>query len=171
MGGRAPRSLTRMGQRIDYYDDAAAPPANSIKPSAGTFVQRDGTVLLIRRDDNGHWTMPGGAQDPGESLSRTAVRETYEESGITVELVGLVGIFTDPRHVIHYTSNDEVRQEFTVIYRAEYRSGEPTTSVESTHVEWVDAGRLADLPMDPSQRARLNWALTHTEPFIDPATQ
>ncbi len=115
--------------------------------------------------------MPGGAQDPGESLSRTAVRETYEETGITVELVGVVGIFTYPRHVIHYTSNNEVRQEFTVIYRAEYRNGESTTSDESTHVEWVDVSRLADLPMDPSQRTRLDWALTHAEPFIDPATQ
>lgn len=160
-----------MGRRIDYYDDPAAPAANSIKPSAGAFVQSDGRVLLIRRSDNGNWTMPGGAQDPGESLSRTAVRETQEETGITVELVGVVGIFTDPRHLIHYTSNDEVRQEFTVIYRAEYRSGEPTTSDESTHVEWVEAERLTGLPMDASQRKRLDWALAHTEPFIDPSTK
>jgi 8-oxo-dGTP pyrophosphatase MutT (NUDIX family) len=159
-----------VGRRIDYYDDPEAPPANSIKPSAGTFVLRAGSVLLIRRDDNGNWTMPGGAQDPGESLSRTAVRETLEETGITVELVGIVGIFTDPRHVIHYTSNNEVRQEFTVIYRAEYVSGEPTTSNESTHVEWVEVGRLEGLPMDRSQRIRLDWALSHSEPFIDSAT-
>ena len=98
-----------MGRRIDYYDDPAAPPANSVKPSAAAFVMHQSKVLLTQRTDNGNWTMPGGAMDPGESLSATAVRETLEETVISVKLDGVVGIYTDPRHVIHYTSNDEVR--------------------------------------------------------------
>lgn len=171
MGHRSACSLNHVGCRIDYYDDPSAPPANSIKPSAGTFVELYGRVLLIQRDDNSNWTMPGGAQDPGESLTHTAVRETLEETGITVEVTGLVGIFTDPRHLIHYTSNDEVRQEFTVIYRADYRAGVPTPSDESTHVEWVELKRLRDLPMDGSQRKRVDWAVSQSEPFIDPSTK
>lgn len=134
-------------------------------------MPRDGAVLLICRSDNGNWSMPGGAHDPGESLSRTAVRETEEETGITVRLSGIVGIFTDPAHVIHYTSNDEVRQEFTVIYRGEAVSGEPTPSSESTRVEWVSFGDIAGLKMDPSQRKRIEWALTQEEPYIDPAAR
>ena len=51
--------------------------------------------------------MPGGAQDIGESLSETAVRETAEETGISIKLTGVAGIYTDPRHVIHYTSNEQ----------------------------------------------------------------
>jgi 8-oxo-dGTP pyrophosphatase MutT (NUDIX family) len=156
-----------MSSRIDYYDDPDAPPANSIKPSAGAFVLRDGAVLLIERSDNGNWSMPGGAQDPGESLTTTATRETLEETGVRVRVTGLVGIFTDPRHVVHYTSDDEVRQEFTVIYRAEYADGEPATSDESTHVAWVPVDDLAGLKMDPSQRKRIDWALTASEPYID----
>ncbi|BAD55589.1 NUDIX domain-containing protein [Nocardia farcinica] len=156
-----------MARRIDYHQDPHAPTANSVRPSAGTFVHRDGAVLLIRRSDNGNWSMPGGAHDPGESLSRTAVRETREETGIDVRLTGLVGIFTDPTHVIHYTSNDEVRQEFTVIYRAEAVGGSPTASNESICVEWVPVERIRSLPMDPSQRKRIDWALTRDEPYID----
>lgn len=112
--------------------------------------------------------MPGGAHDPGESLSRTAVRETQEETGIDVRPTGLVGIFTDPNHVIHYTSNDEVRQEFTVIYRAELIGGIPRSSDESTRVEWVPTDRVMTLEMDSSQRKRIHWALTQEEPYIDP---
>ncbi|MEV3965726.1 NUDIX domain-containing protein [Nocardia sp. NPDC050193] len=143
-----------------------------MRPSAGAFVRRKNTVLLICRSDNGNWSMPGGAHDPGESLmSRTAVRETLEETGIDISLTGLVGIFTDPGHVIHYTSNDEVRQEFTVIYRAEPTGGAPTASSESDQVEWVPLDRIGALPMDPSQRKRIDWALTRNEPYIDPATR
>lgn len=131
-----------MGRRIDYHQDPEAPAANSVRPSAGAFVRHGNTVLLICRSDNGNWSMPGGAHDPGESLSRTAVRETLEETGIDISLTGLVGIFTDPGHVIHYTSNDEVRQEFTVIYRAEPTGGTPTASSESTKVEWVSLDRI-----------------------------
>ena len=157
-----------MGKRIDYFDDPAAPPANSVKPSATAFVLRDGAVLLTCRSDNGNWSMPGGAHDPGESLSMTAVRETKEETGIDVTLTGVAGIYTDPRHVIHYTSNDEVRQEFTIVYRAEYVAGVPITSSETTSVEWVPVERIAELTMDRSQRMRIDWALNQTGTWIDP---
>lgn len=167
MGYRTRRILNGVAQRIDYYDDPAAPPANSIRPSAGTFVTRNGRVLLIRRSDNGNWSMPGGAQDPGESLTTTAIRETQEETGVTVRITGLVGIFTDPKHVVHYTSNDEVRQEFTVIYRAAYQAGTLKNSDESIDVSWVPIERLESVTMDPSQRKRIKWALSHTEPWLD----
>lgn len=157
-----------MGQRFDYYDDPDAPPANSVKPSAAAFVVHNGAVLLTCRTDNGNWTMPGGAHDPGESLSQTAARETLEETGITVRPTGVAGIYTDPRHVIHYTSDDEVRQEFTVVYRADYVSGEPATSSETSRVEWVPLDQVDKLQMDRSQRMRLEWAIAQRGTWIDP---
>ena len=157
-----------MGQRIDYYDDPAAPAANSVRPSASAFVLRDGRLLLTQRADNGNWSLPSGAHDPGESLTATAVRETREETGITVRPVGVVGIFTDPRHVIHYTSDGEVRQEFSIVYRAEFVSGQPTPSAETTRVEWVPVAQLDSLPMDRSQRERIRWALDQQRTWIDP---
>ncbi len=115
--------------------------------------------------------MPGGAHDPGESLTHTAVRETLEETGVNIHVTGVVGIFTDPTHVIHYTSNDEVRQEFTVVYRAEPIGGHPTTSEESTRVEWVPIEQIPSLTMDGSQRKRIEWALDESQPYIDPETR
>jgi 8-oxo-dGTP pyrophosphatase MutT (NUDIX family) len=69
---------------------------------------------MIRRTDNGNWAVPGGAIDLGESVARAAVRETLEESGIECAITGIVGIYSDPRHVILYTSNGEVRREFSM---------------------------------------------------------
>lgn len=145
-----------MPTRIDYFDDPTAPRANSMVPSANVVVTDDeGRILMIRRSDNGNWAVPGGAMDLGESIVQTGVRETLEETGIHCEITGLVGIYTDPRHVIHYTSNDEVRQEFSIVFTARYVRGEPTPSDESREVVWVPRDEVGDLRMHRSMRHRI----------------
>jgi ADP-ribose pyrophosphatase YjhB (NUDIX family) len=153
-----------MSRRIDYFDDPEAPTATSIVPSANVVVVNDaGQILLIHRTDNDNWALPGGAMDLGESLTDTAVRETAEETGMKVEITGLVGIFTDPRHVILYTSDGEVRQEFSVVYTARPVSGEPTPSSESREVKWVGPAAISSLTMDRSMRMRINRYLGGNE--------
>ena len=97
--------------RRDFYDDPNAPPPNSIVPAVTVVVANDRQVLLVRRVDNGKWALPGGAVELGESVPQTAVREAREETGIDVEVCGIVGIFSDPRHIIAY-DDGEVRQQF-----------------------------------------------------------
>src|SRR6266508_5887984 len=122
-----------MAFRIDHLDDPDAPAANSIVPSVNVVVlNRAGEFLLIRRTDNGNWALPGGAMDPGESMTRAAVREVEEETGVVCEVTGLVGVYTSPKHVIHYTSDDEVRQECSLVYTARaVRSEEHTSELQS----------------------------------------
>ncbi|MET7420495.1 NUDIX domain-containing protein [Dactylosporangium sp. NPDC005555] len=149
-----------MARRIDYFDDPAAPPANSVVPSANVVVvDESGSLLLIRRTDNDNWALPGGAMDPGESMTDCAVRETLEETGIHVEVTGLVGIYTDPRHVILYTSNGEARQEFSIVYTARPLGGTPTPSSESREVHWVPPADVEGLQMHRSMRLRISHYL------------
>jgi 8-oxo-dGTP pyrophosphatase MutT (NUDIX family) len=146
-----------MARRIDYYDDPDAPKPNSVVPAAVAIVAReDGAVLLIRRTDNGNWALPGGAIEMTESVADAAVRETLEETGIQVEVTGLLGIYSDPRHVIHFTSNDEVRREFSVVLTARPVGGEPTPSSESSEVRWVAPAELADYAMGGAMRKRVD---------------
>jgi 8-oxo-dGTP pyrophosphatase MutT (NUDIX family) len=155
--------------RIDYWDDPQAPAANSVVPSANVVVTDEaGRVLVIHRTDNGNWALPGGALDLGESLPQTAVREVKEETGIDCEVTGLVGIYTDPRHVILYTSNGEARQEFSVLFTARATGGEPTPSDESRDVVWVTREELAALePMHQSMRLRISHYLEgRTQPYL-----
>src|SRR5215471_9701188 len=147
-----------MGQRIDYYDDPNAPEANSLVPSVNVVVTNDaGQILLIKRSDNDNWALPGGAIDLGESMTQAGVRETKEETGIDCEITGLLGIYTDPGHVILYTSNGEVRQEFSIVLTARPIGGQPTPSDESTYVRWVVADDVAKYPMDRS----MSWRIGH----------
>jgi ADP-ribose pyrophosphatase YjhB (NUDIX family) len=150
-----------MARRIDYYGNPQAPKANSLVPSVNVVVVNDSDeILLIRRTDNDNWALPGGAMDLGESLPDAAVRETAEETGIRVEITGLVGIYTDPRHVILYTSNGEVRQEFSVVFTARPLGGAPTPSSESREVRWMPRAAIANLPMDRSMRMRVEHFLS-----------
>jgi ADP-ribose pyrophosphatase YjhB (NUDIX family) len=154
--------------RIDYYNDPNAPKANSLVPSVNVVVtNKAGDVLLIQRSDNGNWAIPGGAIDLGESLTQAAVRETREESGITCEITGIVGIYTDPQHVILYTSNGEARQEFSIVLTAQAVDGEPTPSDESSQVRWVTCDELAEYQMDRSMRLRVDHFLTgRNSPYL-----
>ena len=157
-----------MARRIDYYDDPAAPEPNSVVPAAVALVTRDdGAVLLIRRTDNGNWALPGGAVEMNESVADAAVRETFEETGIQVEVTGLLGVYSDPRHVIHFTSNDEVRREFSIVLTARPVGGEPTLSAESSEVCWVAPGDLDGYPMGRGMRKRVDDYLNGAVPHFD----
>jgi ADP-ribose pyrophosphatase YjhB (NUDIX family) len=146
--------------RIDYLDDPAAPPATTIVPSANVVVTNDaGEILLIRRSDNDNWALPGGAMDPGESISHCGVREVEEETGIRCEITRLVGVYTNPGHVILYTSNGEVRQECSLVFTGRMVGGEPRASSESLDVRWVPAGEINDYQMHPSMRQRIGHFL------------
>lgn len=151
-------------KRIDYYDDPAAPKANSLVPSVNVVVTNNADeILMIRRTDNDNWAVPGGAIDLGESVAQAAVRETREESGIECEITGIVGIYSDPKHVLLYTSNGEVRQEFSIVLTARPLSGQPTPSSESSEVRWVPVSEVRDYTMDRSMRIRINDYLAHNE--------
>ncbi|MDP9864912.1 MULTISPECIES: NUDIX hydrolase [Streptosporangium] len=149
-----------MACRIDFYNDPAAPKPNSLVPSVNIVVTNEaGEILMIRRSDNGNWAVPGGAIDLGESLPEAAIRETLEETGIRCEITGLVGTYTDPKHVILYASNGEARQEFSIVLTGQAVAGEPTPSDESREVRWVPRDEVCSLSMDRSMRLRIGHFL------------
>lgn len=152
--------------RIDYYRDSDAPAANSIVVAVTAFVRDEGgRLLLIRRTDNDLYAIPGGALDLGETLTQAVRREVMEETGIAVEVTGLVGVYSDPEHVIEFTDG-EVRQEFSICFRAEPAGGDPRTSDESKEVLWVAPAGLDALDIHPAIRLRIRHGLEQrAEPY------
>lgn len=146
--------------RTDYYHDPDAPPANSLVPSTTAAIRDDaGRLLLIHKIDNDFWALPGGGMEIGESIADAAVREVAEETGLTVELTGVVGIYTDPGHVMAY-DDGEVRQEFSICFHGRVLSGEAREDgSETKEVRWVDPAHVAGLSIHPSMRRRIDDAL------------
>ncbi|HEY9468945.1 MAG TPA: NUDIX domain-containing protein [Propionibacteriaceae bacterium] len=153
--------------RTEHFHDPDAPTANSIVVAVTAFVVNDaGELLLIQRSDNGLWALPGGAQNIGEYITDTVVRETREETGIDVEVTDLVGIYSNPNHVIAY-SDGEVRQQFSICFRARPTGGELQTSGESTEVRWVSCADLDDLAIHESMRLRIDHGYENrAQPYI-----
>jgi ADP-ribose pyrophosphatase YjhB (NUDIX family) len=141
--------------RVDYFNDPNAPEANSLRVAVSAFVLDDaGRLLMIRRTDNDLYAIPGGGQEVGETVAQAVVREVAEETGIDVEVTGVIGIYSNPAHVVAY-DDGEVRQEFSICFRATPTGGQPQTSSESSEVEWVTRERLDELNIHPSIRLRI----------------
>lgn len=153
--------------RTDYFDDPNAPRANSVVPSVTAVVTNDdGDILLIHKTDNDLWALPGGGHDIGESIADTVAREVKEETGVDVEATGIVGLYTDPRHVMAY-DDGEVRQQFSICFTTRMLGGELATSSESKAVEWVAPNELDQLSMHASMRKRIDHYFGDTQrPFI-----
>jgi ADP-ribose pyrophosphatase YjhB (NUDIX family) len=118
------------------------------KVVAGTIPVSDGRILLVRRNiepAKGKWTYPGGYVDWGETVRGAAVRETLEETGLSVDLDGLLGVYSYPGFPV-----------VVVVYRARVAGGALQESPEIQEQAWL---RPAEIPWDdlafPSTRDAL----------------
>ena len=126
------------------------------KVVGATLPEQDGAILLTRRSINpgrGLWTFPGGFVDFGESVTDAAVRETFEETGLKVDLTGLHNVYTYPGAPV------------IVVYRARVTGGALTTCDENDALAWM---RPAEIPWGalafPSTRDALReWVAARGE--------
>ena len=94
----------------------------------------DGRLLLIRRASDpyeGQWALPGGFVEVGETLEDAAVREAGEETGLEVEVVRLVGVYSDP-------ARDPRGHNVSCAYLARAREGEPSAASDAAETSFLD---------------------------------
>src|SRR3954454_25042734 len=89
-------------------------------------------VLLMKRADTGEWGLPGGLMEPGESFEDTGRRETLEETGLELDELRLLGVFSGPDYFSVCPNGDQVHN-VTVAYVARGR-GVLRTSPESVEL-------------------------------------
>jgi ADP-ribose pyrophosphatase YjhB (NUDIX family) len=95
----------------------------------------------------------------GETVADAAIREVREETGMAVEITGLVGIYTNPCHVMAY-DDSEVRQQFSICFHAHPVGGQPREDgTETKAARWIDVATLDELNIHPSMRLRITDAL------------
>ena len=103
----------------------AATPKHSVSV-AGIVVRDDGQVLVIKRDDNGHWEAPGGVLELDESFEAGVQREVLEETGLAVTVERLTGVYKNLTHGI-----------VALVYRCRPAGGEPHVTEEAREIRWM----------------------------------
>lgn len=144
--------------RKDYAHEDNMPTANSMRPAAAVAIINDEKILMLKRMDNGKWTLPGGTMELDESLIDCAVREIREETGLDVKVTDIIGTYTDPDIRIEY-SDGEVRREFTIVYYGTISNSDVVIDDESSTYAWIPMTNIMNYPMATSQKKRIEDVL------------
>ena len=141
--------------------------ATAVLRIGATAAVLDGQrLLLTKRSDNGEWCLPGGGIDPGERPAEAAEREDLEETGLTVRVTELLGVYSNPDVVVVYPDGNRV-QIVGVLFRAEPVDGVAGLSNEVTEVGWFTAEEAAELTVIANHQPLLPTAFGADGPYFN----
>jgi 8-oxo-dGTP pyrophosphatase MutT (NUDIX family) len=120
-------------------------------PSATAAIfDETGRLLLGRAADSGRWVTIGGAIDPGETPSEAAIREAREETGLSVTIRKLIGVFSGPDFLVTHPNGDRTHY-VTTLFEARPTRGTPVPDGQElsqlAYVTWQEAFELPAAPL------------------------
>jgi len=111
------------------------------KVVVGTIIEKDGKILILQRSKKEKafpemWDLPGGELDHGENIIDCVKREVKEESGLDVEVLFPVDVFSKVIDDEHYVS---------IVYVSNHRSGDVKLSKEHQTFKWINPNKAIEL--------------------------
>lgn len=124
-------------------------------PSVSVLLQDDRErLMLVRHADSGLWGLVGGAVEIDERPDEAAVREAQEETGLRIEVTGLVTTLGGPRFRVRYSNGDETAY-VTIVYEARAIGGEPRPDGDEVlELGWFSRGDLGAIELELGTIAR-----------------
>ena len=119
------------------------------RTGCSTIVTQGGKVLLIKRGKQpfeGYWSLPGGAQEPGETLEDCARRELLEETRLSADALNPVGA----RDRIARNESGDITHHFVIVtFLASAFNGEAVASDDAADIGWFSIDEMRTLEMTP----------------------
>ncbi|HXF68553.1 MAG TPA: NUDIX domain-containing protein [Thermoflexus sp.] len=129
-----------------------------VPATSAVILNEHGEILLQRREDNGEWGLPGGIMEIGERIDQTLIREVWEETGLQVEPIRLVGLYTDPAWTFTYPNGDR-SQPAVACFEARIVGGRlQADGLESLEIGFFPLDQLPE-PLDARWKVRIEDAL------------
>lgn len=126
--------------------------------SAIIFDESREKVLLTQRADNGHWCLPGGHMESGESAAEACEREVWEETGLKVRATRLLGVYSNPDQLVIY--KDGAKAFFVVLnFEVEVVEGELGLSDETTAFGWFTLKEMDSMSIHANHQLRVEDAM------------
>ncbi len=112
------------------------------------------------------WCLPGGAMDSGESAAEACKREVFEETGLDIRVMRLVGVYSDPNQLIVYPDGSKVHV-VALSFEAVIVGGTPGLSNETTDEGFFSMNEMETMQMLGNHKLRVEDALLNqAEAFI-----
>lgn len=144
------------------YGDRIAKDRPILLACSTVVFDEERRILLTRRADNGRWCLPGGHFEAGESVAEAAVRETKEETGLDVEIVRLVGVYSDPNRVLEYADGSRFHL-VALSFEALVKGGDLAESDETTEFLWCAPSAIDGLDLMEHHVERIADAVRRDE--------
>jgi 8-oxo-dGTP pyrophosphatase MutT (NUDIX family) len=144
-----------MSPHVRRIREAIGPELIILPSVSGIVFDEQGRILLVRHRDGGLWSVPGGAVEPEELPSDGLVREVWEESGLYVKPVRILGVFGGPSCTLQYGNGD--RSNYVIsIFECEVIGGTlDANSDETCGAAFVGADELGEYQLSPWLRVVL----------------
>ena len=123
-------------------------------------------VLITQRSDNNRWCLPGGQVDPGESVSKACIREVLEETGLTVEIKKLIGVYSTPHALVIYPDGNKA-QYVSLCFEVTVIAGEAGLSDETTACGYFSLEEIRKMDLLETHFERILDGLSRKElPYV-----
>lgn len=123
--------------------------------SAAVFSDDKKKILLTQRKDNSQWCLPGGKVEAGESVSEACQREVLEETGLSVEIIRLIGVYSSPNQLLEYADGNKIHL-IALCFEARVIGGKLVLNDETTDFGYFDLKEIANLDLMLNHRERLS---------------
>jgi ADP-ribose pyrophosphatase YjhB (NUDIX family) len=134
--------------------------------SATLFDEQQTKVLLTRRADNQRWCLPGGQVEAGESVAETCVREMWEETGLRVQVVRLLGVYSNPHRLLEYADGNRYHL-VSLNFEVTWLAGQLRLSNETTAYGYFSRDEIANMDIIEPHTERIRDIWENREiPFI-----
>jgi ADP-ribose pyrophosphatase YjhB (NUDIX family) len=141
--------------------------AQRILPATSAVIVDEARRILVQqRADNLQWGLPGGAVEIGETVFDSLRREVREETGFEVEVIRLIGLYSDPAyHVVSYPDGNVIHY-VSASFECRVIGGTAHHDAESVGQGWVNPRALPE-PFVASHRPCVeDWLARQATPFL-----